>query len=64
MRDAQVRQTMVRAPLRLRASGDDRVANTRQVIKMVNSCGHGRDFVAWPEADGYRRLAPVSGTAN
>jgi hypothetical protein len=31
----------------------------RQVVKIVNWCGHSQDFVAWPEADGYWRLVPV-----
>jgi hypothetical protein len=34
-------------------------AKPRQVIKIVNWCGHSQDFVAWPEADGYWRLMPV-----
>jgi hypothetical protein len=34
-------------------------AKPRQVIKIVNWCGHSQDFVAWPEADGYWRLVPV-----
>jgi len=35
----------------------------RQVLKIVNWCGHSQDFVAWPEADGYWRLVPVMGEA-
>jgi hypothetical protein len=31
----------------------------RQVIKIVNCCGHSQDFVAWPEGDGYWRLVPL-----
>jgi hypothetical protein len=33
----------------------------RQVLKIVNWCGHAQDFVAWPEADGYWRLVSVLG---
>ena len=35
----------------------------RQVLKIVNWCGHSQDFVAWPEADGDWRLVPVWGEA-
>ncbi len=31
----------------------------RQVFQIVNWCGHGQEFVAWPEADGYWPLVPV-----
>jgi hypothetical protein len=31
----------------------------RQVLKIVNWCGHSQDFVAWPGADGYWALVPV-----
>jgi hypothetical protein len=31
----------------------------RQVVKIVNWCGHSQEFVAWPEVDGYWRLVPV-----
>ncbi len=34
-------------------------AKPRQVVKIVNWCGHSQDFVAWPEADGYWILGPV-----
>ena len=34
-------------------------AKPRQVIKIVNWCGHSQDFVAWPEADDYWRLVAV-----
>ncbi len=33
----------------------------RQVVKIVNWCGHSQEFVAWPEADGYWMLVPVMG---
>ncbi len=36
----------------------------RQVVKIVNWCGHSRKFVAWPEPDGYWRLVPVWGEAS
>jgi hypothetical protein len=26
---------------------------------IVNWCGHGQEFVPWPEADGYWTLVPV-----
>jgi len=31
----------------------------RQVIRIVNWCGHAQVCVAWPEADGYWTLVPV-----
>jgi hypothetical protein len=31
----------------------------RQVVKIVNWCGHSQDFIPWPEADGYWVLVPV-----
>jgi hypothetical protein len=31
----------------------------RQVLKIVNWCGHSQEYVAWPEADGYWRLVPL-----
>lgn len=31
----------------------------RQVVKIVNWCGHGNEYVPWPEADGYWLLVPV-----
>jgi hypothetical protein len=38
-------------------------AQPRQVVKIVNWCGHSQEFVAWPEADGDWRLVPVLETA-
>ena len=26
---------------------------------VVNWCGHGQEFIPWPEADGYWTLVPV-----
>jgi hypothetical protein len=34
-------------------------AQPRQVVKIVNWCGHSQEFVAWPEADGYWLLVPM-----
>jgi hypothetical protein len=28
---------------------------------VVNYCGHGEEFIPWPEADGLWRLVPVVG---
>ncbi len=36
----------------------------RQAVKIVSWCGHGRQFVPWPEADGYWMLVPVQGEAS
>jgi hypothetical protein len=30
---------------------------------IVNWCGHGQQFVPWPEKDGYWTLVPVIGEA-
>jgi hypothetical protein len=30
---------------------------------VVNWCGHGQEFVPWPEADGYWTLVPIIGEA-
>jgi hypothetical protein len=38
-------------------------AQPRQVLKIVNWCGHAQEFVAGPEADGRWRLVPVMGEA-
>jgi len=38
-------------------------AKPRQVLKIVNWCGHSQDFVAWPEPGGNWRLVPVVGEA-
>jgi hypothetical protein len=37
-------------------------AQPRQVLKIVNWCGHSQDFVAWPDGDGYWTLVPVVGS--
>ena len=31
----------------------------KQVLNVVNWCGHSQDYVAWPEADGFWRLVPL-----
>lgn len=38
-------------------------AKPRQVLMIVNWCGHSQDFVAWPDSDGYWQLVPVLGCA-
>lgn len=30
---------------------------------VVNYCGHGQEFIPWPEADGYWLVMPVVGEA-
>jgi len=30
-----------------------------KTMLVVNWCGHGQEFVPWPEADGYWVLVPV-----
>ena len=30
---------------------------------VMNWCGHGQEFVPWPEKDGYWMLVPVVGVA-
>jgi hypothetical protein len=42
---------------------DGGIGRPRQVVKIVNWCGHSKEFVAWPEADGYWRLMPMMGEA-
>jgi hypothetical protein len=32
-------------------------------IQIVNLCGHGQQFIPWPEAYGYWMLVPVVGKA-
>jgi len=34
-------------------------SRSRQVIQIVNYCGHSQEFVAWPDADGYWALLPI-----
>ena len=34
-----------------------------RVESYVNWCGHGQEFVPWPEKDGYWMLVPVVGVA-
>lgn len=29
------------------------------MLAVVNWCGHGQEFIPWPEADGYWTLVPV-----
>ena len=31
------------------------------VVVVVNWCGHGQEFIPWPEADGYWTLVPIIG---
>ena len=32
---------------------------SRTPMMVVNWCGHGQEFVPWPDADGYWTLVPV-----
>jgi hypothetical protein len=49
-----------RAPTRqFRAPSLDGRPTTPMVV--VNWCGHGQEFIPWPEADGYWTLVPLIG---
>ena len=34
-----------------------------KTMLVVHWCGHGQQFIPWPETDGYWRLVPVMGEA-